>query len=114
MWPPRCGVLGKNYSVKYRESRPDVAGESRDSPHRRRTSRLFEPGTRVAYGFTRMDRRLPTSRGGAPPVPVTSDGRAGTREAPPFDAQSLLRHLRPYLMGATVLPVIAALYWGQG
>src|SRR5262247_379423 len=68
----------------------------------------------LRMAFPRMDPRLPRSRDDAPLVPLTSDGRAGTREAPPFDAQSLLRHLRPYLMGATVLPVIAALYWGQG
>jgi len=61
-----------------------------------------------------MDRRIPTSRTSAQPVPVAADPRPGGREAPPYDTRSLLRHLRPYLMGATVLPVIAALYWGQG
>src|SRR5215467_12393893 len=61
-----------------------------------------------------MDRRLPSSRDDAPRVPVSSDGRTAIREVPPFDARNLLRHLRPFLIGATVLPVIAALYWGQG
>ena len=46
-------------------------------------------------------------------MPVATDPRSGSREAPLFDARGLLRHVRPYLMGATVLPVIAALYWGQ-
>src|SRR5215470_17922933 len=64
--------------------------------------------------FTRMDPRLPRSRDDAPPVPLSSDARTAIREPPPFDARSLLRHLRPFLIGATVLPVIAALYWGQG
>src|SRR5215467_7937149 len=68
----------------------------------------------LRMAFTRMDPRLPRSRDDAPPVPVSSDGRAAIREAPPFDARNLLRHLRPFLIGATVLPVIAALYWGQG
>jgi len=47
-------------------------------------------------------------------VPVATDARSASREAPPFEARSLLRHLRPYLIGATVLPVAAALYWGRG
>jgi len=47
-------------------------------------------------------------------VPVAADARSASREAPLFDGRSFLRHVRPYLMGATVLPVIAALYWGQG
>ena len=46
-------------------------------------------------------------------MPVATDARSASREAPLFDARGLLRHVRPYLMGATVLPVIAALYWGQ-
>ena len=46
---------------------------------------------------------------------VAADARSANREAPPlFDARGFLRCVRPYLMGATVLPVIAALYWGQG
>ena len=44
-------ILGKNYSVMHRKSGPDVAGEAWDSPDLRRTSRFFEPGTSVAYGF---------------------------------------------------------------
>ena len=47
-------------------------------------------------------------------MPVATDARSASREAPPFEARSLLRHLRPYLIGATVLPVAAALYWGRG
>jgi len=47
-------------------------------------------------------------------VPVAADARSASREVPLFDGRSFLRHVRPYLMGATVLPVIAALYWGQG
>ena len=41
--------------------------------------------------------------------------RAVTGSAPaPSDARGLLRELRPYLIGAATLPVIAVLYWGQG
>lgn len=41
--------------------------------------------------------------------------RAVTGSAPaPSDARDLLRELRPYLIGAATLPVIAVLYWGQG
>src|ERR1700730_3079121 len=52
-------------------------------------------------------------------MPVASS----TRKAPttravtgsaPSDARDLLRELRPYLIGAATLPVIAVLYWGQG
>ena len=32
----------------------------------------------------------------------------------PMGARSVLRHLRPYLIGAAVLPIVAALDWGQG
>ena len=32
----------------------------------------------------------------------------------PAVARSVLRQLRPYLIGAAVLPIVAALYWGQG
>src|SRR5499425_2667332 len=68
----------------------------------------------LRMAFTRMDPRLPRSRDDAPPVPLSSDARTAIREPPPFDARNLLRHLRPFVIGATVLPVIAALYWGQG
>src|SRR5215469_9367370 len=45
-------ILGKNNSVMHRKSGPDVAaGEAWNSPDLRRTSRFFEPGTSVAYGF---------------------------------------------------------------
>ena len=47
-------------------------------------------------------------------MPVATDARSASREALFFDTRSFLRHVRPFLMGATVLPVIAALYWGQG
>jgi predicted PurR-regulated permease PerM len=60
-----------------------------------------------------MDRRIPVPRSSAHLAPVATDTPSASREAPPFDARSLLRHLRPYLMGAIVLPVVAALYWGQ-
>src|SRR5215813_11412146 len=62
-----------------------------------------------------MDRRTPMPRENADSVSVAADARWANREAPPlFDARGFLRCVRPYLMGATVLPVIAALYWGQG
>src|SRR5215470_18098009 len=61
-----------------------------------------------------MDRRIPMPRESAASVPVAADARSASREAPLFDGRSFLRHVRPYLMGATVLPVVAALYWGQG
>src|SRR5215472_1973885 len=64
--------------------------------------------------LTCMNRRIPMPRGSADSVPVATDARTAIREPPPFDARNLLRHLRPFLIGATVLPVIAALYWGQG
>src|SRR5215470_6952665 len=61
-----------------------------------------------------MDRRIPTAGDSAQPVSVATAGRPEEREVSPFDARNLLRHLRPYLMGATALPVVAALYWGRG
>src|SRR5215471_199862 len=61
-----------------------------------------------------MDRRIPMPRESADSVPVATDARSANREALLFDARGFLRCVRPYLMGAMVLPVIAALYWGQG
>src|SRR5574341_26975 len=33
---------------------------------------------------------------------------------PPSDARAIVREFRPYLIGAGILPVVAALYWGRG
>jgi predicted PurR-regulated permease PerM len=61
-----------------------------------------------------MDRRLPITTGDTRHVPTPVDGRAGAHAPQPLDARGLLRQLHPYLIGAALIPVIAALYFGQG
>jgi predicted PurR-regulated permease PerM len=58
-------------------------------------------------------------RSSARPTPAPASGRpapASGTEVPhvPADARGVLRQLRPYLVGAAALPMVAALYWGKG
>src|SRR5262245_9814531 len=61
-----------------------------------------------------MDRRLPIASGDARQTATPVDGRPNPHAPQPLDARSLLRQLRPYFMGAAVIPVVGGLYFGQG
>jgi predicted PurR-regulated permease PerM len=45
-------------------------------------------------------------------TPAPLDGKSSAN--PPSDARAIVREFRPYLVGAGILPVVAALYWGRG